>query len=380
MKSEKHIVQSSKKRGSQLKPNTVLLVESGRPPSLTKLNGLKLKEIKTMYPQWILDGTAAAKSLNEETKNLTRELIVSHNIVPGLATVLLGEKQDSMRYVKTKQKKAKSLGFHSVDVNLSSDTTEEHLLDQIYALNKDPNIHGILVQLPLPKHINESKVLESISIEKDVDGFHAMNIGNLCLRGGSPPKAIPCTPAGVVKLLQKSIPKLAELQQKEIEEEEGDSNTVVDIQIDWSKYKFKGKRALVVGRSNIVGMPMSQLLLSMDCTVTVVHSATSQEDLKDLLSKSDVVVAAVGIAEYIKGSWLKPGALVVDVGINEGKDGGLVGDVQFREAVANGCIVSPVPGGVGPMTIAMLMHNTLGLARMSAGLERMKLREGEYKY
>ena len=247
-----------------------------------------------------------------------------------------------------KKRAASECGFHSIDKQFDETTTQEQLLATVRELNADPQVHAILVQLPLPKHIDEARVLEEIYVTKDVDGFSAENIGNLCLKGGKPPLAVPCTPAGCVELLQRSG---------------------VDM---------KGKEVVVVGRSNIVGMPVAHLLTSMDATVTVCHSRT--KGLPQHVGRADVLVAAVGAAEMIKGEWIKPGAVVIDVGVNSKPSSTdkrgyvLCGDVEFDSARKVASAITPVPGGVGPMTIAMLMKNTVNLARNSVGLPRVPLR------
>merc|ERR1719428_1789732 len=265
---------------------------------------------------------------------MTAQLKAETGIVPGLAVILVGNRPDSKSYVTNKKKMAAEIGFHNVDVDLPDDISQEALLVELQKLIQDPTVHAILVQLPLPKHIDEATVLESIPVEKDVDGFHAMNIGNMALKGGKPPLAIPCTPAGCIELLQRSG---------------------VDV---------SGKDAVVLGRSNIVGMPVSILLQSMNATVTVSHSRTV--NLKEKIQAADIVVAALGKAEMVRGDWLKPGCVVIDVGINSKEDKTkkagyrLVGDVCTAEAKEVCSAITPVPGGVGPMTIAMLMKNTVG--------------------
>ena len=248
-----------------------------------------------------------------------------------------------------KKKAAAEIGFHSVDVTLPDTATTEELLAAVRDLNADPKIHGILVQLPLPDQCDEPLILKEIAVEKDADGFSAMNIGNLCLKGGDPPLAVPCTPAGCIELLQRS----------------GYSN-------------LSGLNAVVIGRSNIVGMPVGALLQSMNATVTTCHSRTA--DIPAHLKNADIVVAAIGKAEFVKGEWLKPGCVVIDVGINDKVDPTkkrgyrMVGDCDFESCAKVAAAITPVPGGVGPMTIAMLMKNTLNLARHSVGLGRLATR------
>lgn len=235
-----------------------------------------------------------------------------------------------------------------MDVTLPDTASQEEIIAEVHKLNEDSLVHGILVQLPLPPHVDEAAVLLAIKHEKDVDGFSAMNIGNLCMKGGDPPLAIPCTPAGCVELLQRY------------------------------GVEVSGADAVVLGRSNIVGMPVASLLQSMNATVTVCHSRT--KNLKERVRAADIVIAAIGKAEMVRGDWLKPGCAVIDVGINAVDDSTkkagyrLVGDVCYAEAATVAAKITPVPGGVGPMTIAMLLRNTLALARHSIGLPRMQLR------
>jgi 5,10-methylene-tetrahydrofolate dehydrogenase/methenyl tetrahydrofolate cyclohydrolase len=297
----------------------------------------------------VIDGKAIAKAIREEICEGTEALVREHGVTPGLAVVLVGSRTDSSTYVRMKKRAAAEVGFYSVDKEFPESVGQEELLACIRALNDDPKVHGILVQLPLPNHINEPEVLEAILLAKDVDGFSATNIGNMCLRGGRPPLALPCTPAGCVELLQRS-----------------------EVQIS-------GKDVVVLGRSNIVGMPVSHMLQSMDATVTVCHSRTP--DIRAHVRRADIVIAAVGKAEMVTADWLKPGAIVIDVGINSKPDPSstkgykLCGDVDFAEAFKVAGAITPVPGGVGPMTIAMLLKNTLNLARNSIGLPRMPLRK-----
>jgi len=296
----------------------------------------------------IIDGKAIAAEVRKEVKDMSDELKRVYGVIPGLAVILVGNRPDSATYVRNKKKAAAEVGFNSIDVDLPDTVSEEDLLLEVHKLNADKNVHAILVQLPLPDHISEARVLEAIAVEKDADGFSAINIGNLCLKGGSPPMAIPCTPAGCIELLQRS-------------------NVVVS-----------GKDVVVLGRSNIVGMPVSALLQSMNATVTVCHSRT--HNLEDKLRRADVVVVAIGKAEMVRGDWLKPGCVVIDVGMNAVDDPSkkagyrLTGDVNFGEAKTVASQITPVPGGVGPMTIAMLLKNTLQLARLQNNLPRLRLR------
>ena len=249
------------------------------------------------------------------------------NIIPGLAVVRVGEDPASAVYVNMKAKKTEEVGMHSVTKILDEKTSQDDLLNVVAKLNKDESINGILVQLPLPKQINEDSVINAINPDKDVDGFHAINTGKLW---SSIDSLVPCTPLGCKMLLLNELKDLT------------------------------GKKAIIVGRSNIVGKPMAALLIGESCTVTVAHSKT--QNLEDEVKKNDIVVAAVGVAQMVKGSWIKPGATVIDVGINRiEKDGKkkLVGDVEFNEAEKVAGAITPVPGGVGPMTIACLLHNTL---------------------
>jgi methylenetetrahydrofolate dehydrogenase (NADP+)/methenyltetrahydrofolate cyclohydrolase len=295
----------------------------------------------------VIDGKIASELVLAEVALRTKAL-VARGTTPGLAVVLVGENPASQVYVKAKGKAAKACGFHSVQHDLAATTTEADLLALIAALNADPAIHGILVQLPLPDGIDSTKVLEAVSPSKDVDGFHPVNVGLLGV-GDIGRALVPCTPAGSLVLIEKTAAALG--------------------------LKLDGMEAVVVGRSNIVGKPMVQLLLSKNMTVTVAHSRT--RDLAATVRRADLVVAAVGRPEMIKGDWIKPGAIVIDVGINrvpgtgvtaEGKPKTkLVGDVDYVGCAKNAAAITPVPGGVGPMTIAMLMANTLRSAERAAG-------------
>jgi methylenetetrahydrofolate dehydrogenase (NADP+)/methenyltetrahydrofolate cyclohydrolase len=295
----------------------------------------------------VIDGKLISQSVLAETAAGAAELAAASGVKPGLAVVLVGEDPASQVYVRSKGKAAESCGFYSVQHTLAADTGEAEVLALVKNLNADPAIHGILVQLPLPAHIDSAKVLESISPAKDVDGFHPVNAGLVAI-GEASRAFVPCTPAGSMILLERAAKALG-----------------VDL---------SGKDAVVVGRSNIVGKPMAQLLLGRNCTVTIAHSRT--RDLAGVVGRADIVVAAVGRAEMIKGAWIKPGALVIDVGINRVAGEGvyakgkprtrLVGDVEYAAARQRAAAITPVPGGVGPMTIAMLMANTLASARRVA--------------
>ncbi len=276
----------------------------------------------------LIDGKQFAAKLREKMTGQIATIKADHSIVPGLAVVLVGEDPASQVYVRSKGKQAKECGITSIEHKLEVTTSEDFLLNLINDMNNDPAINGILVQLPLPKHINSAKVLEAINPAKDVDGFHPINVGMLSTVGDG---MIPCTPLGSLMMLQ---------------DYHGD---------------LTGMNAVVVGRSNIVGKPMFNLLLQQSCTVTVAHSRT--KNIEAVVREADIVVAAVGVPELVKGSWIKPGATVIDVGINrietpEGKTK-LVGDVHFESAEEVAGAITPVPGGVGPMTIACLLYNTM---------------------
>ena len=284
----------------------------------------------------LIDGKAIAEQVRRDVASGVAALRREQGVQPGLAVVLVGEDPASQVYVRNKARQTTECGMASYEHKLPVETGETALLELIGALNRDDRVHGILVQLPLPKHIDPRKVIEAIDPDKDVDGFHPVNVGRLAAGENA---FVPCTPAGSMILLQSVGAKLA------------------------------GAEAVVVGRSNIVGKPMVQLLLQADCTVTVAHSRT--RDLPAVVRRADVVIAAVGRPEMIRGDWIKPGAIVIDVGINRvtGNDGKarLVGDVAYDEAVAVAGAITPVPGGVGPMTIACLLKNTLQAARQAAG-------------
>jgi methylenetetrahydrofolate dehydrogenase (NADP+)/methenyltetrahydrofolate cyclohydrolase len=271
----------------------------------------------------IIDGKKIAQELRIKLKKKIIELKSTYNSVPGLTVILIGEDPASMIYVKNKEKSAKEIGINSQVIRYPKNVEEKIILDKIIQLNKDKNISGILVQLPLPKHINKRKVIETILPGKDVDGFHPMNVGNLSSGYDS---NIPCTPLGCYLLLKKVEKNL------------------------------NGKHAVIIGRSNLNGKPMTQLLLKENCTVTITHSKT--KDLKAECNRADIIIAAVGKPKLVKGDWVKKGAIVIDVGINK-TDAGLAGDVDFDEVSKIAKAITPVPGGVGPMTIACLLDNTI---------------------
>jgi methylenetetrahydrofolate dehydrogenase (NADP+)/methenyltetrahydrofolate cyclohydrolase len=290
----------------------------------------------------LIDGTAAAATMVARVKEAGERLRSERGIVPGLAVVLVGDNPASRVYVRNKSLKAEECGFHSQQHTLPSTTSEAELLGLIERLNGDPAIHGILVQLPLPKHVDESQVLLAVDPDKDVDGFHPINVGRLAA-GARDQGLVPCTPAGCVILAKQALGA-----------------------------DLSGLEAVVVGRSNIVGKPVAQLLLAEHCTVTICHSRT--RNLPEVCRRGDILVAAVGRPQMVGGDWVKPGACVIDVGINrvpapergEGKTK-IVGDVDFEAARRVAAAITPVPGGVGPMTIAMLMANTATAAARAAG-------------
>ncbi len=297
----------------------------------------------------ILDGKAVSQEIVARVGAEARAL-AARGIQPGLAVVLVGEDAASRVYVGAKGKAAKACGFHSLQYDLPKDVGEAELLALVEKLDADPEVHGILVQLPLPKAIHSATILEAVAPHKDVDGFHPINVG-LAAIGEFGRALIPCTPAGAMILIDRACAALGRT--------------------------LEGEEAVIIGRSNIVGKPMAQLLLARHCTVTIAHSRT--RDLPEVARRADVLVAAVGKAEMVRGDWVKPGAIVIDVGINrvagEGVDAAgkpktrLVGDVAYSEAAARAGAITPVPGGVGPMTIAMLMANTLIAACRASGVE-----------
>ncbi len=277
----------------------------------------------------LIDGKKAAAALRNELKKEVSDLKNKFNKVPKLTVILIGDLTPSQIYVRNKEKSANEVGLKSEVIKYPDTVSEKEILDKIEELNSDNTVSGILVQLPLPKHIDKQKVINTINPSKDVDGFHPMNVGNLSSGYES---SIPCTPLGCYLLIKKIEPKLS------------------------------GKKAIIIGRSNLNGKPMAQLLLKENCTVTVTHSKT--KDLKAECLEADIVVAAVGIPELVKGDWIKKGTIVIDVGINK-TDKGIVGDVAFNEVSKNAKALTPVPGGVGPMTIACLLKNTIDCFKRS---------------
>ncbi|MBC8792839.1 MAG: bifunctional methylenetetrahydrofolate dehydrogenase/methenyltetrahydrofolate cyclohydrolase FolD [Tagaea sp. CACIAM 22H2] len=285
-----------------------------------------------------IDGKQIAADLRAAIALGVDELEEAHRVTPGLAVVLVGEDPASQVYVRNKGKATLEAGMKSFEHKLPATTTQAELLEIVQRMNADDSVDGILVQLPLPKHIDANAVLDAIHPDKDVDGFHPINAGRLAI---GRPGLVPCTPSGSMRLIRAVEPKLA------------------------------GKHAVVIGRSNIVGKPMAQLLLAADCTVTIAHSKTA--DLPAMARQADILIAAVGRPEMVSGDWVKPGAIVIDVGINrvpaaDGKTK-LVGDVHYQSAAEKAGAITPVPGGVGPMTIACLLENTLRAAKLRRGIK-----------
>lgn len=286
----------------------------------------------------LIDGTAIAASVRAELAEKVTHRTAAGLNAPGLATVLVGQDPASEVYVRMKRKACAEVGFESFGFELPADSSQEKVEGLVKELNQDERINGILVQLPLPKGLDEEKVLQAISLEKDVDGFHPLNIGRLAQKGREP-LFIPCTPNGCMVLLERA------------------------------GATFEGANAVVLGRSNIVGMPAALLLVERNATVTICHSRT--KDLPAVVRSADILIAAVGRPEMVRGDWIKPGAYVIDVGVNRVEDASrksgyrLVGDVAFDEAKAHAAAITPVPGGVGPMTIAMLLSNTLRAAEIA---------------
>jgi 5,10-methylene-tetrahydrofolate dehydrogenase/methenyl tetrahydrofolate cyclohydrolase len=288
----------------------------------------------------LIDGTAIAAKVRAQVAAAVEVRVAAGKQRPGLAAVLVGENPASQVYVRNKRKACAEAGIESFGYELPKTATQKEVEDLVVQLNADPKVHGILVQLPLPDGLNEERVLQAISLEKDVDGFHPINIGRLSMKGREP-LFVPCTPMGCIVLLEET------------------------------GAQFKGANAVVLGRSNIVGLPAAMLLLHRDCTLTICHSRS--KDLAAICRSADILIAAVGRAEMVKRDWVKPGAYVIDVGINRVEDKSkksgyrLVGDVAFEEVKEVAGAITPVPGGVGPMTIAMLMANTLAAACLSVG-------------
>ena len=275
----------------------------------------------------IIDGKKIAQQVREEIKKET-EALIKKGITPGLAVVIVGEDSASKVYVRNKIKGCAEVGFYSENYELPAETTEEELLSLVQRLNNDPAIHGILVQLPLPRHLDEAKVIAAIDPRKDVDAFHVQNVGNIMLGQYD---FLPCTPAGVMKLLE------------------------------YSGIEVAGKDCVVVGRSNIVGKPQAMLLLHANGTVQICHSKT--KNLAEKTAAADILVVAIGKAKFITGDMIKPGAVVIDVGMDRDENGKLCGDVDFDSCFEKASFITPVPGGVGPMTITMLLQNTLTAAK-----------------
>ena len=287
----------------------------------------------------IIDGRAIANTIQEEIKEKVAARVAAGKPVPGLATVLVGEDPASAMYVRMKQKRCAKVGIQSFHVGLPADISQEELEKKVADLNADPTVNGILVQLPLPKGLDEERVLQTIDIKKDVDGFHPINIGRLAQKGRTP-VFLPATPAGCIELLVRS------------------------------GVTMEGANAVVLGRSNIVGMPVALLLVERNATVTICHSRT--KDLPGVVRQADILIAAVGWPEMVKGDWLKEGVVIIDVGTNKveadnEKGYKWVGDVAHDEAKDVASMITPVPGGVGPMTIAMLLQNTLRAAELADG-------------
>ena len=282
----------------------------------------------------IIDGKAVSRSVKDRIKEQTAQLKEKYGVTAGLAVIIVGDDPASRIYVNNKKKACEYVGFDSYEYALPEETTESELLELINKLNNDDRIDGILCQLPLPKHIDENVIINNIAPNKDVDAFHPVNVGKIMIGDYS---FLPCTPAGVMELI---------------------ASTGVDV---------KGKECVVVGRSNIVGKPMSMLLLHKSGTVTICHSKT--KDLKAECKRADILVAAVGVPNLIKGDMIKEGAVVIDVGMNRLENGKLCGDVEFETASKVASYITPVPGGVGPMTIAMLMQNTLTAAKVNRNIE-----------
>jgi len=289
----------------------------------------------------VLDGKKFAEEIRSKIKDLGKQFIEETGFTPGLAVVVVGDHPASKVYVRNKIKQTKEVGFNSIEHKLPTNVSEKDLLSIVDDLNHDKKVNGILVQLPLPEHINSDVILDKIDPSKDVDGFHATNVGKLWSGLNS---LVPCTPLGCSLMIKKLYSDLS------------------------------GKKAVIVGRSNIVGKPMAALLIKMNATVTIVHSRT--KNIEEICKSADILVAAVGVPNMVKGTWIKKGCVVIDVGINRiEKDGKniLVGDVDFNEAIKSSSMITPVPGGVGPMTIACLLLNTLNASKAQYNLNEIDL-------
>ena len=289
----------------------------------------------------VLDGKKFAEEIRSKIKDLGKQFIEETGFTPGLAVVVVGEHPASKVYVRNKIKQTKEVGFNSIEHKLPTNVSEKDLLSIVNDLNHDKKVNGILVQLPLPEHINSDVILDKIDPSKDVDGFHATNVGKLWSGLNS---LVPCTPLGCSLMIKKLYSDLS------------------------------GKNAVIVGRSNIVGKPMAALLIKMNATVTIVHSRT--KNIEEICKSADILIAAVGVPNMVKGTWIKKGCVIIDVGINRiEKDGKniLVGDVDFNEAIKSSSMITPVPGGVGPMTIACLLLNTLNASKAQYNLNEIDL-------
>ena len=276
----------------------------------------------------IIDGKVVSSAIRNDLSEEISQFKSEYNVTPGLAVIIVGDNPASLVYVRNKKKACEQVGINSYEIALPGDVSEEELLARIEILNADPSVHGILVQLPLPKHINEETVINAIDPKKDVDAFHPSNVGKIMIGNYT---FLPCTPAGVIDLL------------------------------DYYNIDISGKKCVIIGRSNIVGKPMAHLLLERNGTVTVCHSRTV--DLAEETKKADILVVAIGKPEFVTADMVKPGAVVIDVGINRGADGKLLGDVEFSGVSEVASYITPVPGGVGPMTITTLLKNTLNAAK-----------------
>lgn len=290
----------------------------------------------------LMDGKETAATVKQELAQEVKNMFQECGGRPGLAVIIVGERRDSQTYVRSKRKACEEVGIQSFGFELPASCEQEELISLIDGLNTRSDVHGILVQLPLPDSIDDEAVLDRIALEKDVDGFHPLNIGRLCMTGRTPPLFVPCTPKGCIELL------------------------------DRYNVEIEGKNAVIIGRSNIVGLPVAMLLLHRNATVTICHSRT--KNIEEKVRDADIVIAACGRANFVKGEWIKPDAVVVDVGINAVDDATkkrgyrLVGDADFEKVSQNASLITPVPGGVGPMTIAMLLSNTVDAAKRSFGI------------